>query len=67
MSMLLINNSVFKVFTTADDIYLDGEDFNNCVIDYLVEQYKKKKISIDITSNLALGVPFFVYLVWMFL
>jgi heat shock protein 5 len=43
------------VLATAGDTHLGGEDFDNCVIDYLVKQYKKKT-GTDVTSNLrAMG------------
>ena len=43
VSLLSIGDGVFEVLATAGDTHLDGEDFHNHVIDYLVQQYKKKR------------------------
>jgi heat shock protein 5 len=55
VSLLSINDGVFEVLATAGDTHLGGEDFNDCVIDCLVKQYKKKT-GTDITSNLTCGL-----------
>ncbi|KAG0695234.1 Hsp70 protein-domain-containing protein [Suillus ampliporus] len=52
VSLLSIDDGVFKVLATADDTHLGGEDFDNRVIDYFVKVYKKK-IGTDVTSNLC--------------
>jgi heat shock protein 5 len=55
VSLLSIDDGVFEVLATAGDTHLGGEDFDNRVIDYLVQQYKKKT-GTDATSNLrAMG------------
>ncbi|CAE6449547.1 unnamed protein product [Rhizoctonia solani] len=40
--LLSINNGVFEVLATTSDTHLGGEDFDNCVIDHFVREYKKK-------------------------
>lgn len=32
---------MFEVLVINGDIYFGGEDFDNCVINYLVEEFKK--------------------------
>ena len=49
-SLLSIEEGVFKVLATAGDSHLGGEDFDNRVIDYLVEAYSKKT-GTDVSSN----------------
>ncbi|KAG9311038.1 heat shock protein 70 family [Chiua virens] len=51
VSLLSIEDGVFEVLATAGDTHLGGEDFDNRVIDYFVELYKKKT-GTDVTSNL---------------
>jgi endoplasmic reticulum chaperone BiP len=55
VSLLSIVDGVFEVLATAGDTHLGGEDFDNRVIEYFVEQYKKKT-GTDVSTNLrALG------------
>jgi len=55
VSLLSIDDGVFKVLATAGDTRLGGEDFYNRVIDYFVKQYKKKT-GTDASTNLrAMG------------
>ncbi|KAG9013042.1 ATPase with role in protein import into the ER [Tulasnella sp. 427] len=55
VSLLSVDDSVFKVLATAGDTHLGGEDFDNRVIDYMVKQYKKKS-GTDISKDYrALG------------
>jgi len=54
VSLLSIDNGRFKVLATAGDTHLGGEDFNQRVMDYVIELYKKT--GTDVTKNLrALG------------
>ncbi|KAF9463889.1 Hsp70 protein-domain-containing protein, partial [Collybia nuda] len=50
VSLLAIDNGVFEVLATAGDTRLGGEDFDNRVVDYLVEVYKRKT-GRDISGN----------------
>ncbi len=51
VSLLSIDNGVFEVLATAGDTHLGDEDFDNCVMDYFIKQYKKKT-GTDISKNL---------------
>ena len=50
VSLLSIDEGVFKVLATAGDTHLGGEDFDNRVIDYLVKVYKEKT-GTDVSSD----------------
>ncbi|TFK94634.1 heat shock protein 70 [Polyporus arcularius HHB13444] len=55
VSLLSIEDGVFEVLATAGDTHLGGEDFDNRVIEYLVERYKTRT-GTDVSSNLrAMG------------
>ena len=43
VSLLTIDNGVFEVVSTNGDTHLGGEDFDNRVVDYFINLYKKKK------------------------
>ena len=42
VTLLTIDNGVFEVKATAGDTHLGGEDFDQRVMDYCIEQFKKK-------------------------
>ena len=42
VSILDINNGVIEVLATAGNNQLGGDDFDNCVVDYLVNEFKKE-------------------------
>lgn len=50
VSLLNIDEGVFEVRATAGDTHLGGEDFDNKLVEYCVQQFKKKK-GIDISKN----------------
>lgn len=50
VSLLSIENGVFEVLATAGDTHLGGEDFDNRIIDHLVQLYKKKT-GTDVVGN----------------
>lgn len=50
VSLLTIDDGVFEVRATAGDTHLGGEDFDNIVVDWCKEEFKKKT-KIDISSN----------------
>ncbi|KAI0087608.1 Hsp70 protein-domain-containing protein [Irpex rosettiformis] len=55
VSLLSIDDGVFEVLATAGDTHLGGEDFDNRVMEYFINQYKKKT-GTDVSKNLrALG------------
>jgi len=52
VSLLSIDEGVFEVLATAGDTHLGGEDFDNRVIDYFIQLWKRKHNGEDITTNL---------------
>ena len=50
VSLLTIDDGVFEVRATAGDTHLGGEDFDNLVVDWCKDEFKKKT-KIDISSN----------------
>eukprot|EP00818_Percolomonas_sp_WS_P007562 CAMPEP_0117436638 /NCGR_PEP_ID=MMETSP0759-20121206/1110_1 /TAXON_ID=63605 /ORGANISM="Percolomonas cosmopolitus, Strain WS" /LENGTH=657 /DNA_ID=CAMNT_0005228243 /DNA_START=797 /DNA_END=2770 /DNA_ORIENTATION=- len=50
VSILAIEEGVFEVLATAGDTHLGGEDFDNRMVEYFCEQFKKKN-KVDIRSN----------------
>ncbi len=50
VSILEIGDGVFEVLSTNGDTKLGGDDFDNVVIDYLVDEFKKSS-SIDLKSD----------------
>ena len=50
VSLHSVDNGVSTVLATAGDTHLGGEDFDNRVLDYLVEGYNEKTGS-DVSSN----------------
>jgi molecular chaperone DnaK (HSP70) len=36
VSLLMIKEGIFEVKATAGDTHLDGEDFNNCMVNHFV-------------------------------
>ena len=54
ISVLEIGDGVFEVKATNGDTFLGGEDFDNKIVDYLADQFKKKE-NMDLrTDKLAL-------------
>eukprot|EP00249_Psilotum_nudum_P019019 c27065_g1_i2 orf=338-2365(-) len=50
ISVLEISGGVFEVKATNGDTFLGGEDFDNALLNHLVEQFKKEQ-GIDLTSD----------------
>ena len=50
VSLLTIGDGVFEVKATAGDTHLGGEDFVNKMVDFCVEQFKKKH-NLDVSGN----------------
>jgi heat shock protein 5 len=50
VTLLTINNGVFKVLATNGDTHLGGEDFDQRVVKYFIK-VMKKKLSVNISSN----------------
>jgi molecular chaperone DnaK len=52
VSILDVSGGVIQVLATAGNNHLGGDDFDNCICDYLVRQFKKDT-HIDLTRDLA--------------
>jgi L1 cell adhesion molecule like protein len=50
VSLLTIEEGVFEVKATAGDTHLGGEDFDNRLVDYFMEEFRKKHKK-DMSSN----------------
>lgn len=50
LSVLSIEDGVFEVKATAGDTHLGGEDFDNLLVDFCAQEFKRKS-KIDLTSN----------------
>jgi heat shock 70kDa protein 1/2/6/8 len=50
VSLLTIDDGIFEVMATAGNTHLGGEDFDNRMVEYFVEEIKKKQ-RIDIKKN----------------
>ncbi|RIA85502.1 hsp71-like protein [Glomus cerebriforme] len=51
VSLITIEDLFFDVIATAGDNHLGGEDFNNRVISYFIQEFKRK-FKKDLTSNM---------------
>ena len=52
VSILELGDGVFEVMSTNGDTHLGGEDFDNILVNYLVDEFKKES-GIDITKDAA--------------
>ncbi|XLT78171.1 hypothetical protein HN873_034445 [Arachis hypogaea] len=50
VSLLTIKDKVFEVKATAGNTHLGGEDFDNRMVNYFVEEFKRKN-NVDISGN----------------
>ena len=50
LSVLTLDDGVFEVKATAGDTHLGGEDFDNVLVNYCAEEFKKKT-KISLTGN----------------
>ncbi len=51
ISLLEINNGVFEVIATCGDSFLGGEDFDQCIIDWMISEFKSDT-GIDIGTDI---------------
>jgi molecular chaperone DnaK len=51
ISILELNNGVFEVVATCGDSFLGGEDFDRCIIDWMVAEFKSET-GIDLGSDI---------------
>ncbi|KAF1888857.1 hypothetical protein Lal_00036899 [Lupinus albus] len=50
VSLLTIKGKIFRVRATAGDTHLGGEDFDNRMVNYFVQEFKRKN-NVDISGN----------------
>ena len=50
LSVLTLEDGVFEVKSTAGDTHLGGEDFDNLMVDYCVQEFKRKT-KLDVSTN----------------
>ena len=50
VSLLTIDDGIFEVKATAGDTHLGGEDFDNILVKYFVDEFKRKH-KVDISDN----------------
>merc|ERR1719211_612021 len=51
VSLLTIEDGIFEVKATAGDTHLGGEDFDNRVVDFCLQDFKRKNRGKDLTGN----------------
>jgi len=51
VSILTIEDGIFEVKSTAGDTHLGGEDFDNRIVDFCVQDFKRKNRGKDLTGN----------------
>jgi molecular chaperone DnaK len=50
VSLLQLGNGVFEVLSTSGNNHLGGDDFDNCVVQWMVESFKQKE-NIDLSTD----------------
>merc|ERR1712196_581263 len=51
VSLLTIEDGIFEVKATAGDTHLGGEDFDNRIVDFCMQDFKRKNRGKDIAGN----------------
>jgi len=51
VSLLTIEDGIFEVKATAGDTHLGGEDFDNRIVDFCMQDFKRKNRGKDISGN----------------
>jgi molecular chaperone DnaK (HSP70) len=51
VTLLSIDNGVFEVLATSGNTHLGGEDFDQRLMEYCIQQFKRQNNGIDITSD----------------
>ena len=51
VSILEISDGTFEVLATNGDTHLGGDDFDNAIIDYLLEEFEKNNSGIDLRKD----------------
>ena len=51
VSLLTIEDGIFEVKATAGDTHLGGEDFDNRILDFCMQDFKRKNCGKDLSGN----------------
>jgi len=51
VALLTIEDGIFEVKATAGDTHLGGEDFDNRIVDYCIQDFKRKNRGKDLAGN----------------
>jgi molecular chaperone DnaK len=51
VSILELGNGVFEVLSTDGDTHLGGDDFDQAIVDFLVDEFKKENGGFDLTKD----------------
>lgn len=51
VSLLSIDGGIFEVLSTAGDTHLGGEDFDNRMVEYMKDEFKKKNRGLDLSTS----------------
>merc|ERR1712232_282412 len=51
VSLLTIEDGIFEVKATAGDTHLGGEDFDNRIVDFCMQDFKRKNCGKDMSGN----------------
>merc|ERR1712113_400961 len=51
VSLLTIEDGIFEVKATAGDTHLGGEDFDNRILDFCMQDFKRRNRGIDMSQN----------------
>merc|ERR1712137_300975 len=51
VSLLTIEDGIFEVKATAGDTHLGGEDFDNRIVDFFIQDFKRKNRGKDLSGN----------------
>merc|ERR1739842_283482 len=51
VSLLTIEDGIFEVKATAGDTHLGGEDFDNRIVDFCIQDFKRKNRGKDLSGN----------------
>jgi heat shock protein 1/8 len=51
VSLISIDEGVFEVKATAGDTHLGGEDFDNAMVDWCVQEFEKKNRGVSVKDN----------------
>jgi L1 cell adhesion molecule like protein len=52
VSILTIEDGIFEVKATAGDTHLGGEDFDNRLVEFCIQDFKRKNRGMDMSGNL---------------